>query len=390
MKKLAIITTHPIQYNAPLFRLLAEREKVSIKVYYTWGQAKDQIFDPDFGVYRRWDIPLLDGYDYEFSKNNSSRPGSNHFFGIINPDIIKQLKRWEPDAVLVYGWAFYAHLKIMRYFKGKLPVLFRGDSTNIDEPKGFNIKKIFRRFFLIWVYKHIDKALYVGLKNKEYFEKHNVSVEKLVFAPHAIDNKRFQHIPYCDNKVSAWRKEMLIDEDNIVFLFAGKFHSKKDPLTLIKAFLKINDQNCHLVLAGDGLLEKEMKKIASNYPNVHFLTFQNQSKMPLLYHLCDVFVLPSVGPGETWGLSINEAMAAGKPILVSDKAGCAVDLIIPNENGYIFQGGDCNDLSEKLNLFIKRKSDLKQMGEKSSQIINDWNIAKLAEIIETSLSFSFC
>ena len=68
-RRIAIITTHPIQYNAPLFQLLAERNIVSIKVFYTWEQSKDGEYDPDFGQHRNWDIPLLAGYDFEFVKN---------------------------------------------------------------------------------------------------------------------------------------------------------------------------------------------------------------------------------------------------------------------------------------------------------------------------------
>jgi len=390
MQRLAIITTHPIQYNAPLFRLLTERKKIAIKVFYTWGQSGTQVFDPDFGVYRKWDIPLLDAYEYEFVENTSSKPGSNHFFGIINPDIISRINEWKPDALLVYGWAFSSHLKVIRYFKGKLPVFFRGDSTLIDEAKGVHYKKIVRRFLLKYIYQYIDIALFTGLKNKEYYIVHGVKESQLVFAPHAIDNNRFEVNHDLEQKAVEWRKDNSINYDSIVFLFAGKFHPKKDPLILIKAFREINNTNAHLVLAGDGVLYKEMKNLAMGLPNIHFLTFQNQSQMPLLYHLCDVFILPSRGPGETWGLAINEAMAAGKPVLVSDKVGCGADLVIDSENGYIFPAGNCMELVSKLNLFINRRNELKQMGQKSQVIIQNWNFSNLADVIENQLNYSLC
>ena len=72
MKRLAIVTTHPIQYNAPLFKLIQERGNIQIKVFYTWGKtALKNKFDPGFGKYISWDIPLLDGYEYSFEKNIS-------------------------------------------------------------------------------------------------------------------------------------------------------------------------------------------------------------------------------------------------------------------------------------------------------------------------------
>lgn len=81
--KLAIISSHPIQYNAPLFKLLTQRGNLSVKVFYTWGkQSIEPKYDPGFGKTIQWDIPLLDGYNYEFLENISKAPGSSHFNGI--------------------------------------------------------------------------------------------------------------------------------------------------------------------------------------------------------------------------------------------------------------------------------------------------------------------
>ena len=170
MKRLAIVTTHPIQYNAPLFELLSQRKKITIKVFYTWGETViEKKYDPGFGKVIEWDIPLLDGYDYEFAENIANDKGSHHFKGIDNPHIIEAIEQFKPDAVLVYGWSFKSHLKIMRHFKNKVPVLFRGDSTLLDE-RGL-LSSLKRNLFLRWVYRHVDVALYVGKNNFDYFRK---------------------------------------------------------------------------------------------------------------------------------------------------------------------------------------------------------------------------
>src|SRR5687767_11380417 len=97
IRKLAIITTHPIQYYAPLFKLLNQRGRIAIKVFYTWSQsAKGPNFDPGFGKKIEWDIPLLNGYDYTFVKNTSSKPGTHHFKGIINPTLNAEVEQWQP------------------------------------------------------------------------------------------------------------------------------------------------------------------------------------------------------------------------------------------------------------------------------------------------------
>jgi len=123
LKKLAIITTHPIQYYAPVFKLLHQREKISIKVFYTWGESALKKFDPGFGKVVDWDVPLLDGYEYEWADNTANDPGSHHFKGIINPGLVQQIEAWQPDAVLVFGWAYYSHLKIKyRFILGAIPL----------------------------------------------------------------------------------------------------------------------------------------------------------------------------------------------------------------------------------------------------------------------------
>src|SRR5476651_75479 len=110
MKKLAIITTHPIQYYAPVFKLLQQRGNIDIKVFYTWGDAAPDKHDPGFNQAITWDIPLLDGYNYTWVKNTATDPGSHHFNGMVNPGLIDEIKNYDANALLVIGWAYYSHL----------------------------------------------------------------------------------------------------------------------------------------------------------------------------------------------------------------------------------------------------------------------------------------
>jgi glycosyltransferase involved in cell wall biosynthesis len=384
VKRLAIISTHPIQYNAPLFRLLAGRKKIGLKVFYTWSQSQDgNIFDPGFGIEKKWDIPLLEGYDHCFVPNVAARPGSHHFNGIRNPSLTETVSAYEPDAILVYGWSFHSHLKAIRHFKGKVPVYFRGDSTLIDESPGWSIKKILRRNFLKWVYRHIDYAFYAGAHNKAYFLKHGVSPGRLIFLPHAIDNNRFSG---GSERAQQFRQLSGVPEEAICVLFAGKLEQKKDPSILLENFSDQDTVNAFLVFVGNGVMEDALKKKAAAKSSVRFLGFCNQADMPAVYAMADLFVLPSIGPSETWGLAVNEAMAASKAILVSDKCGCAPDLVIPGINGNIFSAGDKTDLKNKLAELLSDKHRLGKMGEKSYSIIRDWSFEKCASIIENELA----
>lgn len=385
-KKLAIVTTHPIQYNAPFFKLLHQRGKVAVHVFYTWGASvMENKYDPGFQRIVTWDIPLLDGYPYTFVKNISKDPGSHHFKGIQNPGLIDAVKKFEPDALLIFGWSFSSHLKLLRYFKGKKTILFRGDSTLLDEAKGISFKKILRRIALQWVYRHVDKVLFVGSANKQYFLAHGVKNNQLLFVPHAIDNDRFRQ-----NNVAFHKEASGIPTDSVIFLFAAKFESKKNPLLLLEAFARLEDTKAHLLLVGNGPLEAELKQQVSMLPRsvssrIQFLPFQNQLKMPEVYRMGDVFVLPSSSPGETWGLAVNEAMASGKAVLVSTKCGCAADLVQNEKNGYTFQSNDVHDLVAKMNLLLQQKEKLLEMGKQSQEIIEEWSYTRICSAIEAIL-----
>ena len=87
------------------------------------------------------------------------------------------------------------------------------------------------------------------------------------------------------------------------------------------------------------------------------LPFQNQSRMPLVYRLGNIFVLPSAHE-ETWGLAVNEAMACGRPVLVSDMVGCAPELVMPGQTGEIFRTDDWDDFREKLNNILGTVADV--------------------------------
>jgi glycosyltransferase involved in cell wall biosynthesis len=378
--RVAIVATHPVQYYAPIFALLARRRQVEIKVFYTWGEAALNKYDPGFGREIAWDIPLLQGYEFEWVENTASDPGSHRFRGIVNPGLTAQISAWRAEALLVFGWAYQSHLKLILHFHGKLPVYFRGDSTLIDERRG--IRSLFKTFFLKWVYRHVDCAFYTGRLNREYFIKYGMADDQLVFAPHAVDNERFS----ADRTVEAkqLRQSLGIAAHDIVILFAGKLEEKKAPLFLLDAFLMLNKPDVHLLFTGDGELKETLLQKSARQQHVHFLPFQNQTDMPVVYQCCDLYCLPSKGPGETWGLAVNEAMACGKAILVSDRVGCAADLVA-EENGAIFSSGSIGELTAALKKLVSSRARLDQMGLASKKNIQPWSITHIVAAIEEKL-----
>lgn len=389
MKKLAIVSSHPIQYNAPLFQLLNSRGKLLIHVFYTYSQSGERaVFDPGFKKVIEWDIPLTEGYQYSFVQNDSRTPGTHHFRGIRNPELNQAIRNWEPDALLVYGWAFTSHLSCLREFHGKIPVLFRGDSTILDEVGGF--KAMLRKLFLRWVYRHVDFAFFVGAANRAYFIDNGLRPEQLVYAPHAIDNSRFQK-SIQDNlqEVSKWRRELGFMDDDLVVMYAGKLEPKKDPMFMTWLALQVKDPRVKFLIVGNGQLETRLKRKTEKDDRFVFLGFQNQRRMPLVYSLADIFILPSRGPGETWGLAINEAMACGLPIIASDKCGSSYDLV--NEaNGIVFSHDTPGPVVEFIENVLADRALLQSYGAASLKHIQNFTLLKVAEAIEkTVLSLEF-
>lgn len=380
--KLAIISTHPIQYYAPVFRALAGLPGIDLRVFYTWSQAQnaDNLFDPGFKREVTWDLPLLEGYQYQFVNNNAKRPGTDHFHGLHTPTLVREIEDWGPDAVLIYTWNSRAHLAALRHFKGRLPVLFRGDSTLIDRRPWW--RTLARRVFLGWVYSHIDAAIAVGTNNRKYFEWCGVPPQRIAFAPHSVDTVRFSgDSDRHDTIARAWRQELGISPEAIVVLFAGKLQRKKNPTLLLEAFCALHNGS-HLVFVGSGELETDLKRQAAALRNVHFMPFQNQSSMPAVYRLGDVFVLPSQGPEETWGLALNEAMASGRAVIASSKVGGACDLIHLGENGWIFESADARDLEATLRRAVDcRRSGLLAMGRAAQALSVRWSTEESARRI---------
>ncbi|GAA4753507.1 glycosyltransferase family 4 protein [Flavisolibacter ginsenosidimutans] len=376
MKRLAIIATHPVQYNAPWFKLLTQRQKLNVKVFYTWSQSqKGAKYDPDFGKVIEWDIPLLEGYDYEFIENVSTNPGSHHFKGIINPALNKTVHAWKPDAVLVVGWSFKSHLACMRYFTGKVPVLFRGDSTLLNEKPG--LKRVIRRLVLTYVYSFVDHVLYVGANNKKYYLAHGLKESQLHLAPHAIDNDRFGAREYLE-KAKLWRAALGIGDEKFVILYAGKLEERKNPMAVLDLAAQIVSNDYRFLVVGNGPLEQEMKARAANDKRIVFIDFQNQQAMPAVYRLGDALFMPS--RSETWGLGANEAMACGLPVLLSSNVGGAVDLV--NKNGVIFNLAAMDELKQYIEKLAGCRPCYEASRNASLEHIKTFSFTHIAETVE--------
>jgi glycosyltransferase involved in cell wall biosynthesis len=384
--KLAIIITHPIRYFIPLVQLLNKKRRIELKLFFTYGPdlLRKQKYNPAYREKAEPALPLFEGYDYEFIENIAKNKSTYHFKGIINPSLISKIVQWQPDALLVCGWKFHSHLQAMRHFKGKVPVYFRGDSTLLDEGSFSPLKKIIRKIALTWVFRYIDKALYTGTNNKHYYEKFGLKKDQLIYIPHAVDNSRFTRTLQLKHEALELRRKMNIRDDDIVFLYAGSFTSAKGVFHLLNSFIKAKRENIHLLFTGAGTEEARLKALAGGRPDIHFLPYQTQTMMPLIYSTSEVLIHPS--GSDTWGLVINEAMANGLAIIASDKCGGATDLVEEGKNGYIFPAGDINALTSLIIKLADDQNKTAEMGRYSKEKIRSFSYEIASTAIENLLT----
>jgi glycosyltransferase involved in cell wall biosynthesis len=171
-------------------------------------------------------------------------------------------------------------------------------------------------------------------------------------------------------------------------LFAGKLIDKKQPLRLLDAYARVRrERPCALLIAGDGPLRGEMeRRVASaSMPDVHFAGFLNQSELPAAYAAADLFVLPSQ-LHETWGLVVNEAMNFSLPVVVSDKVGCAADLVRTGANGFVIPHDDTAALTSAIARLVDEPELRARFGAVSRAIVDRYSIEAAANgIVAASL-----
>jgi len=151
---------------------------------------------------------------------------------------------------------------------------------------------------------------------------------------------------------------------------------EKRPRDLVAAFRSAAVPDATLVLVGSGDQEADLRRDAAGNPDIVFVPFQNQSQMPQTYLLGDLFVLPSQGAGETWGLAVNEAMCMGRPVIVSSHVGCAQDLVHHGRNGLVYPAGDVPALADALRVACSDMDRLKRWGAESRRIVGNYSYAQ--------------
>jgi len=378
--RLAALASHPIQYQAPLFRALAARPEIDLEVFFCSRWGTEERRDPGFGVSFAWDLPLLEGYKYTFLLNLSPVASPAKFWGLINPGILRELITGKFDALWIHGWSLATNL--IAWAGGAclgVPRLLRGEANGLKEPRG--LKGIIKNLVLSRLFKQISGFLAIGTLNTKFYQSYRIPRERIFQVPYSVDNAYFRACAQkWAGKKGFLRKQKGLPCSLPIILFCGKFREVKRPLDLLQAFAMLGDPPpAALAFVGDGHLREEMERYVRerNISQVYFLGFRNQSELPEFYSLSDFLVLPS--GFEPWGLVINEAMCFGLPIIASDQVGAAPDLVKDGVNGFVYQTGNVTALAASLRQIIQDEERRRNMGQESLKIINHWGVEEAAQ-----------
>jgi glycosyltransferase involved in cell wall biosynthesis len=387
MKKITFLYTHPIQYFAPLHKQINLENFCKSEVLYC-ENTTNGYFDYEFKKSIKWDIPLLEGYNSFFLKKSIFSQNSG-FFKHVNFSIYKFLNKKNTDILFVHGWSYFTAIYsiiVARLFG--IEVWLRGESPYCQEINKSKTNRYFKKIiFKYFLFKLINKFVYIGEENKKFYKQYNINDDNLIFFPYCVDNLKL-----IKNTVNLTKQkcklQLNIVPEKFTILFSGKLIDKKKPQDLLQAFHKSGLCNfSDLIFIGDGNLSNSLKSYVeeNKVNNVHFYGFINQSEIGQFYKAADLFVLPS-GNGETWGLVVNEAMLFSLPIIVSDRVGCAKDLVKHNENGFIYKYGNVDDLTFFLLKAYNNKQWRINAGILSNKIVSKYSYNTIIDNLKININ----
>jgi glycosyltransferase involved in cell wall biosynthesis len=370
--RLAIVVSHPIQHFVPLYRALARRQDIVLKVFFATRIGLDTSFDAEMNTAYAWDGDLLEGYDHAFLEE-AEGIASVSFRSVNNPSISAALNDFAPSAVLVYGYAQLTALRALLWSRlHGVPVLMAGDGDAVQ--RGKTLRSTLRAACLRLLMRQVAAVLTVGDQNEIFWARMGIPAAKRFRSPFPIDETIYRHARA--NRAAmraATRRRLSIAADAFVFLFVGKLSARKRPADLLAALAKLNKQQpVHLLFCGDGMERASLTAQAAqtNAP-CSFAGFVNLDHLPGIYCAADALVIPS--EHDPHPLVGSEACAVGLPLIVSDRVGLIgeTDIARPGFNALVTACGDIEALARAMQRLVANPELHAAMTEASLTVFED-------------------
>lgn len=374
MRKIKVALIHNIisPYRIPVFNELAKKKNLDFTVLFLSDSARDRQWDTAFYKKQiKFKYKILPNIKLIFPFKNI--PEYN-----INLSIFKELHKEKYDVIISCGWVDFASQIapfLKKIFNYKF-ILWSGSTK--DEP---SLQRKITLPLVKLIVKKSDYFIAYGNKAKKYLLLLGAPKKKIVCSFNSIDVTHFKKYSRLLSKQQAikLRKKYGLAKDHKLLLYVGQFIDRKNIEVLIKATSLIKDKNITLILLGYGSKKSDYLKLAKKSKvNLKIINHLELDKVPSIYAIADLFILPS--KEEAWGLVVNEAMACGLPVLVSDKVGCVDDLVIEGKNGFSFRYNNPKELAKKIDMILKNKKLRTAMGKYGQKIISGFTSRKAADV----------
>jgi glycosyltransferase involved in cell wall biosynthesis len=387
MTRIYAVVTHPIQYNSPFFDAINMDPDLDFCALYLSSFGLNESFDPGFKERIRFDVPLVDNHQHEILKNPFPQKMRRSLFRFFNPKLWKIILN--EDAIFIfYGWNnFSAIIGILICYTRSRRFYLRSDGNLLRGKSHRSWRQNFihnlRVLFLNRILNKANGALFIGTQNRIYYEQMGFQDSKLKFVPFAIDSLRFSGS--IDEGVYSgfMSSNRFIRMDLPICIYVGKLIPIKDVDILLQAALQFRGV-CNFLIVGSGPEAENLMQKYINIENIHFEGFVNQSLLPTFYKMSVISCLPS--KQDSWGLSINEAIACGLVPIVSDSVGCASDLVATT-SGLVFETGNLPDLCAKITLALQLCTD-KNVTRKIEQISAQFSMHSSVQMLKLGLGLN--
>lgn len=378
--RVAHLVSHPVQYYAPLYRELAARGEIDLTVYFYSAATVREFYDPGFGRTVRWDTALLDGYRARFCPSAAQARVGAGWRRRPNWDIVREVAAGGYEVVWLHGYNHPTSLLAAAAARMAGATLLIRDDQTLLHPRPW-WKRAAKTAVLRALFSQAI-GLYVGAQNRRYLAHYGIPPHRLVAAPHCVDNRTFQaRAAALRPQRRAVRAAFGVTDDAPVVLFSGKLIEKKQPLLLVEAYARVRrERPCWLLLAGDGAERAAIAELVERrrLSGVILAGFLNQSELPAAYAAADLLVLPSAWD-ETWGLVVNEALNFALPVVVSDKVGCAEDLVRPGWNGFVVRPGDVDALAQAIGVLVAEPAARTELGARGRGLVDAYSVERCAD-----------
>ena len=263
--------------------------------------------------------------------------------------LIRYLNEHNVRAVIFNGYRYIPYLRLMNYcHRHGIPFFIRSDSNIRDESDLSFIHRTVKRTIYRWCMKRASGVLSMGRLGDQFFIKYGADPHRLYRVPCWPDFDSFAR--FDEVGLERFQRKFGLRAGRRYLLFSGRLVPNKRVDLLIDAFAAIASQRPEwdLLIVGDGELRDELQHRVPEAlrPRVIWTGFLDGPEPALAYHAADALVLPS--DHEPWALVVQEAMAAGLPVVASNVVGAAYELVTDGVSGKVFPAGNCSALQKAL------------------------------------------